>query len=206
MRTKDKILQEALHQFNTIGTDQVSIRSIADAVGISAGNLAYHFKNTDAIIHQLYLNLVEALDSEVQQIQESLVDMQYLLEATQRTYRALYEYRFLMIDFVAICRRIPDIKTHFSELMSMRQQQFLLIFKYLQSEGWLRHDLDEQAYAAFAEIIIIFSNAWLADAVIRQQPENAEQQVAHYRQLFIQLFIPYLTQEGLQQFQQLITD
>ena len=59
MKTKDRILKEALVLFNQQGSDDVSLRAIARSMDISVGNLAYHYANTDRIIEALYLELAE---------------------------------------------------------------------------------------------------------------------------------------------------
>ena len=64
-RTKEKILQAALTLFNENGLKNSILQTIADKVGISVGNLAYHYKNKQEIIavhtEELEKGLKEAL-------------------------------------------------------------------------------------------------------------------------------------------------
>ena len=124
LKTKDKILLIALRQLNEKGLDGVSIRSIAEELGISAGNLAYHFKNIDVIINALYMQLVDSLN---QQIAEMLdvkrMGIDELLNQTEFTFKLMLEYKFLSLDFTAITRRTPEIKEHFRNLMMGRKSQ-----------------------------------------------------------------------------------
>lgn len=50
MTTKEKIIYESLNLFSTKGFDAVSVRDIANSVGIKASSLYNHFKNKQDIV------------------------------------------------------------------------------------------------------------------------------------------------------------
>ena len=51
--TRQKILDSARELFNVHGYNGVSLQDIADAVGISKGNLTYHFSKKEEIMEEL---------------------------------------------------------------------------------------------------------------------------------------------------------
>ena len=53
--TRQKILNTAKQLFNERGINEVSIADIASSVGISKGNLTYHFARKEAIVQPLCL-------------------------------------------------------------------------------------------------------------------------------------------------------
>ncbi len=195
MKTKDKILQMALQQFNERGIEQVSIRSISSALGISAGNLTYHYKNTDKIIYALYLQLVEELGRSIEQVISQSPDIQWLYEATAYNCRMMWKYRFLLIDFVAISRRITDIRDHFRQLVKMRQWQIRQAINEMVELGLFIPEWQEGMYDKYILRMIIMSDAWIPDAQIHFEGQE-EEIMAFYTELIVSSIQPYLTPAG----------
>ena len=59
--TKTKILATALELFNNEGESSISSVDIASVMGISPGNLYYHYKGKDEIIVQLFADFEEEI-------------------------------------------------------------------------------------------------------------------------------------------------
>lgn len=195
MKTKDKILQMALQQFNERGIEQVSIRSISSALGISAGNLTYHYKNTDKIIYALYLQLVDELGRSIEQVISQSPDIQWLYEATAYNCRMMWKYRFLLIDFVAITRRITDIRDHFRQLVKMRQWQIRQAINEMVELGLFIPEWQEGMYDKYILRMIIMSDAWIPDAQIHFEGQE-EEIIPFYSELIVSSIQPYLTPAG----------
>jgi len=61
MTTKEKIISSSIRLFNEHGLVNVRLQQIADDVGISVGNVAYHFYSKEAIIEKIVTQLSEIL-------------------------------------------------------------------------------------------------------------------------------------------------
>lgn len=61
--TKEIIIEEAKKIFNQRGSDAVSLHELAAELGMSRGNLAYHYKDKDmlleAIVAEMWARIVE---------------------------------------------------------------------------------------------------------------------------------------------------
>jgi AcrR family transcriptional regulator len=200
MKTRDKIIIEAKRQLNEQGLDQVSIRSIADVLGISPGNLTYHFKNVDAIIFELYMELVEALSASIQEFQPHKLSMQWFYEQTVMNYRVMWDYRFLLLDFVTITRKNRQVKEHFRQLVAMRQLQFRMFADQMIANGIMQEERMPGLYDRFIIQTIIYSDAWLSDALVHFD-EFGDQMFHFYADLMVSGLVPFLTDEGLAVYQ-----
>lgn len=200
MKTRDKILKVALRQFNERGTDRVTVRSIADELGISPGNFHYHFKNTDAIIQQLYLQLATEMAEESLKVQSPKMDLAWLINFAGIPFRKLYKYKFLLLDFVRIMRRIDSVRTHFRQHIAVQQMQFGLAIKSMIEQGILKPEWMEGMYDRFVQRFLILGDAWIPHAEIHFDQEEEEVVIRYYVDLFMDTLVPYLTDKGLEVF------
>lgn len=199
MSTKDKILAEGLRQLNEHGIEKVTIRSIAEKLAISPGNLTYHFKNIDVIIFELYLQLVKGLDASVVALQEQKLSVGLFFELTEMNYRMMWSYRFLLLDFVAITRRITKLRDHFRQLMTLRQMQIRAIVSQMIQQGLLKEEWVEGLYERYILFSLIISDAWASDAEVHFG-KNKSQAIPFYADLFACSILPFLTEEGLKDY------
>ena len=197
--TKEKILDTALQLFNENGLAQVSQRTISEKMGISPGNLTYHFKKREDIIEGLYFQLVDTLNQELKVSTEGDFTIKMLNEVLQFTLRNLYNYRFFMIDFVQIMRGNEKIKLHFSELSKFRKQQFLMVVYNLIQSGRMRQPELHEEYENLYDRFQIFGDFWVASTVVRNQ-KLSEVDVSTYSNILLQSLYPYLTPKGKNEF------
>ena len=116
MKTRDRILRMALALFNERGETQVSLAQIADRLGISEGNLWYHFRSKGDLVAALFAQLEARIDDaraiRPEEVGPRLADF---AERARQSYRDMWEYRFLYRhrfdprEDGALARRIADL-------------------------------------------------------------------------------------------------
>lgn len=205
MKTRTRILEKALALYNAHGLynrhgQQVTARSIAEAAGISDGNLRYHFRTQEDIVYALYLQLVDTLNAGLTQ---PSADLQALYHQLGHTYDCLYAYRFLMQDFVGIMRHIPSIRDHFQALQVKRRDDFVVFSRALVKKGVLTPEPYPGAFAAFMTRFQILSDFWMASAELLYTGEPAAM-AQHYLRINFQAIYPYLSPAGRAEFHSIL--
>ncbi len=201
--TKQKILTTSLTLFNQHGIAKVSLRTIADSMQISVGNLQYHFKKRDAILETLYFELVEKIDRIIITATDDLLAS--VCAITTEICALFFEYRFFLLDFTAICRNNEKIKQHYASLYKRREAEFLQIVAMLIQHGLLRQEVLQHEFLYLFKRMEVISNFWFS-SVLTQGHELSESTIQEYEIMMSQNLYPYLTEKGKLQYRKIFPD
>jgi hypothetical protein len=203
-KTKEVILDTSLELFNSLGLSQVTLRTIAKKMGISQGNLNYHFKKRDDIIEGLYFQLVKNIDSSMSSMQESKNPFQLLVSISETIMFNFHEYRFFMLDFTQIMRENKKIKKHYSELTIQREEQFSMLFNLLIKEGLMRKEILPNEYKNLYKRFQILGDFWISDAEILNS-NITKKTILTYSVILTQAIFPYLTLKGQKEYHSIVS-
>ncbi len=196
MKTREKILLTAQNLFNREGVDLITPRRIALEVGLSHGNLRYHFPKKEDILLALYMQLVNEFDDAVSALGKE-PSLQLAFQMMEAIYSKLYAYRYLMNDFVSIMRQVDAIRTHYKALFVARRGQFLQLLEALQQQGMLREDISQKQFERFVWQLNIFSDFWIGAAEIHFEAKG-KSIVAFFVDIAFAMIYPYLTEKGIE--------
>ncbi len=197
--TKEKIVDTALNLFNTKGLSQVTLRTIAKEMGISQGNLNYHFKKRADIIEAIYFNLVKAMDGSMAKVEQSEIGLQLLYDISASVMNNSYTYRFFLLDFAQIMRENATIQTHYSNLVNLRKSQTMGLFAMMVEREIMRKEQLPNEYMHLYKRVQIFSDFWMTSAEV-EKTQLDEKLVTEYLEIIVQSIYPYLTAKGIEQY------
>lgn len=193
LSTKEKIIAKSLEMFNISGVENVTTRHIAKELGISQGNLHYHYPNKDIILEVLFNNLKAAFKSAEQFVgNQPLTPEQMLLSMTDN-FKIMQSYRLFFQQYDVIWRRIPKIKEAMVYLFQSKQTEIRALIELYIKEGKFRKEISAEQIEFLAEQFIFSIQSWLI--IKKYHAENRSPE--YYAKFLFRLWLPYLTTEEM---------
>lgn len=118
LKTKDKILATSLRLFNERGERNVSTNHIAAELGISPGNLYYHFRNKHEIVYQLFLGYQGEVQGFMTLPQGRAVTFQDKVRYLEAILNSMWDYRFLHRDLQHLLQDDEQLRLAYRQFSS----------------------------------------------------------------------------------------
>ena len=112
MSRKLEILETARRLFNESNTQAVTTNHIAKEMGISPGNLHYHYKNREEIIRMLYKQLHSESSLEVDELPK---DIDTLNAHHKLLIKVQWKYRFFFRELLFLFSRDEELRVMYVE-------------------------------------------------------------------------------------------
>ena len=120
MKTKDKIIATAIDLFNIHGTKAISTNHIAKEMGISPGNLYYHFRSKNDIIRSISDNFNNELGSALKIQLDTISDFSSNLTSLfNRFFKIQQSYQFLFLEGVHLTKQDSKLLDNYTNLRSL---------------------------------------------------------------------------------------
>ena len=199
--TKSKILDAATKLFNQYGLANVRLQMIANETGISIGNLAYHFKNKEAIIESMSLNLQdEFLDILAMFKQRNdFLDFDFQLE---EFYTFVISNPYYFTDALDIKRNYPNVPVFKKGCAAKMLYQIINRFTSNAENGLLKKEpvagyYEEEGLSIWGYIVFLVPFS----TILGQSPPSL---IAFKKHIWLK-FVPHLTAKGKEEFVKLIS-
>ena len=202
-KTKQKILNASKDLFNEQGYSYVTIRMIALKLGISSGNLNYHFKKREEILEALYFEMVFDFDQRIETLPEVEISFSHILNDIQLSMERMVSYKFIWTDLHNILKVNDKIYAHFYKVYSARIKGNLYLFNQLNEMGLMRPASFEKEYKMLAERMVNFGDTWINTSEIYLKINN-KTYVESQAHSMLAMIYPYLTKKGAQAFEKVV--
>ena len=184
--TRQRILDHALNVVNERGLEALGMRDIARDLGLSPGNVSYHFKKREDLIRALSAPLGAAnrakLATESQTVPQAL-------EVFREIFGNQYRYRGLILSLPHLLEAFPEFREWYGDNQLERNADLLQLLERLQASGELS--------ASHADLVRLqmhmsfVARFWMSEAQVSFPDRDLDAVIGHYLALLADLFRPY---------------
>jgi AcrR family transcriptional regulator len=198
MKTREKIVHAALELFNSSGERNVTTNHIAAHIGISPGNLYYHFRNKQEIVREIFAlysqELIERF-TPLQGQQESLVLLKHYLDSI---FTLMWKYRFFYANLPEILQRDPVLHDEYIQVQNRLQVNLVNILKAFVELNLL--DVDDAELNSLVTTLHMMAASWLSyQSSMSPKTQITEQVIQQGMLHMINIVKPLATQKGREQ-------
>ena len=195
-RTAERILEVTLELFNRFGEPNVSTTLISAEMGISPGNLYYHYPAKDELINALFdrfersLNELLHASDDVRDVEDAWFFMHSLFEL-------IWQYRFLYRDLNDLLSKNRRLETHVQAMLKNKTRAVRSMLDGMARSGAMRMDSRDAETTATSMVVVL--TYWLSFEYVRDprkalEPESAQAALLRGAQHVLNLLLPYLEQ------------
>ncbi len=189
METKEKIMKAATQLFNERGYGSVNLKELAQTMGISRGNLTYHFKNKEILLAAIVKKMWAKIDQEKQKTRQ-FPTFENMRNQTQLVYKFQKEYAFVFLDHNV--RNHPAVKEEFKTMIEQTLEDFHQMIAFGIQLGNIKEETIPGTYYSLAFSVWMVSFYWL-----NQQTTRDEDMGKNAEKVLWGMILPHMTEKGL---------
>ena len=205
-RTAERILEVTLELFNRFGEPNVSTTLISAELGISPGNLYYHYPAKDELINSLFDRYEKALN-ELLNASDSVRDVEDAWFFMHTLFELIWQYRFLYRDLNDLLSKNRRLETHFQWVLKNKTRSVKAMLDSLNRTGAMRIDSREMDATSTSMVVVL--TYWLSFEYVRDprnalEPGSAQSALLRGAHHVLSLLTPYLEESQRAHLQSLV--
>jgi len=193
-RTAERILDTTLELFNRLGEPNVSTTLISAELGISPGNLYYHYPAKEGLILKLYDRYDAAL-TELLRAADDVRDVEDAWLFFHMLFELIWSYRFLYRDLNDLLSNHRKIESHFKFVLERKTRAVQAVLDGIGAGSGLEIAARDAEPVATAMVVVL--TYWLSFEYVRDprralEPETASAALLRGAFHVLSLLLPYL--------------
>jgi AcrR family transcriptional regulator len=196
LRTKDKIIQASTVLFNELGERQVTTNHIAAHLGISPGNLYYHFRNKEDIVRHIFKEYAKLLDQRIQPPGQASEALDVLASYLDTVFELMWRFHFFYANLPDILARDAALQQDYLQVQKGVLNKVISVLQALKAADVIAiADEDIPTFAHTIKLVVTFWVSYLKT----QRPHEPMQINQAYQGVLkiLLLFKPYATAQAM---------
>lgn len=116
MKTREKIIHASIELFNENGERNITTNHIASHLGISPGNLYYHFRNKEDIIFAIYNEYADDLVEKFKKLENIDHPLDGIVQYMDIVFQLVSKFRFFYSNLPVLLSKNAALKKRYSEI------------------------------------------------------------------------------------------
>ena len=137
MNTKEKIIHTSISLFNENGERAITTNHIASSLGMSPGNLYYHFKNKEDIIRHIFALYRDHLSTHFKPIDKDDDAFSHLTAYLDSLFELMWRFHFFYDNLGDILSRDTDLKQAYIDFQLELLEQVRNVILGLRDKGMI---------------------------------------------------------------------
>ena len=180
----------------------VTTNHIAAHLGISPGNLYYHFRNKEEIIHSIFDEYASDLRIRFQPQAEFDATAESLLQYLDAVFILMWRYRFFYANLPDILRRDENLQTKYLEAQENLHQNMMVLMQSFRDSGLL--DLEEKEILSLTNTLKLVASSWICYQTTQAPGAKVTKAVVYQGVLqMLSIVRPLTTEKGRERVSQL---
>ena len=205
-RTAERILETTLALFNRFGEPNVSTTLISAEMGISPGNLYYHFPAKDELINSLFDRYEQALN-DLLPASDGVCNVEDAWFFMHTLFELIWQYRFLYRDLNDLLSKNRRLEMHFQWVLKSKSLAVKTMLAGMTRAGVLNMQAHEAESTATSMVVLL--TYWLSFEYVRNprqalEPANAQSALMRGAHHVLNLLVPSLENAEKSHFQGLV--
>jgi AcrR family transcriptional regulator len=193
-RTAERILDTTLELFNRFGEPNVSTTLISSELGISPGNLYYHYPAKEELITRLFERYDAAL-TELLRAADDVRDVEDAWLFFHMLFELIWAHRFLYRDLNDLLSNNRTLEMHFQFVLQRKARAVQAVLDGIAAASALHIDKRDAEPVATAMVVVL--TYWLSFEYVRNprkalEPEGAGPALLRGAFHVLSLLLPYL--------------
>jgi len=193
-RTAERILDVTLDLFNRFGEPNVSTTLISAEMGISPGNLYYHYPAKDELINTLF-SRYEATLGELLAAADGVNNVEDAWLFFHMLFELIWQYRFLYRDLNDLLSKNRKLEMQFQAVLKHKGRAVLALLDGLSRNAVVQIQGPEAAPVSTAMVVVL--TYWLSYEYVREprkalEADSAALSLGRGAYHVLSLLLPYL--------------
>lgn len=197
--TRKWILETALKLFNEHGSHSISTKRIAAEMGISSGNLYYHFKNKEEIIREIFADIIKKKEDLLNTDTNSPLHL--FINKLNVIFLSWKEYVFFKRELYILLDKDPELRRQYYENIADMFKEFRSLFQGVVESKAIKNT--NVSFDSLMQISWMICEHWINFLDINKEPIT-KQNLLKGIELVILVWRPYLDVTILDEIDQFI--